>query len=90
MAHLRPVTDQITEPWDIVIAKEQPKPKPSPLFCTRKVFEPGFRLTTFHPRHSYIEDCRTYNGYPEDTEMADKLLPPGRKIDLAVVPPGVY
>ena len=77
MAHLRPVTDRITERWHIAIAKEQPKLGPH--FRTREVNESGLRLITLNALHSYIEDCRTYSGYPDANEIAESSSLPARK-----------
>ena len=59
---LKPAVDQITELWNIAVAKNQPKP--DPLTCVRKVVDAGFRLPTFTALHTYIKDCRKIRQVP--------------------------
>ena len=80
----RPVADQITELWNIAVAKNQPVP--DPLSCVRKFAEAGFRLQTFTALHTYIKDCRTYGNFPDPREILEKIFPPGKKVSLAAVP----
>ena len=49
VAHLKPVANQITELWEIAIAKKQPKP--SPPSGIRMVTDAGFRLQNFNMLH---------------------------------------
>ena len=81
---LKPAVDQITELWNIAVAKNQPKP--DPLTCVRKVVDAGFRLPTFTALHTYIKDCRKYGKFLDAKEIADKLFPPGKKVSLYAVP----
>ena len=85
---LRPIADQIVELWNIAVANKQPKP--SPIFCVRRVAEAGFRLQTYLALHIYIENCQRYGRFPDAGEVADKLFPPGSKVNLRAVLPGVY
>ena len=85
---LKPVANQIVELWNIAVAKKQPKP--SPLFCVRKVADAGFRLTTFNALHSYIEDLRTYGGSPDANIIAEKLFPSNKRVDLYEILPGRF
>ena len=87
-AVLRPVANQITRLWEIAVAKKQPKP--NPLNCVRKVADAGFRLKTFNALHSYIEDCRTYGGFPDAEEIINKLLPSKKPVELSAVLPARF
>ena len=84
-AVLKPVADKIVNLWDIATAKKQPKP--NPLLCIQKVVKAGFRLDTFKALHIYLEDCRRYGGFPDAGEIINKLLPPGKSVELSAVLP---
>ena len=88
VAHLKPVTDQITELWNIAVAKE--KPKPDPISCIKKIADAGFRITSLKALHIYLKDCRYYNEFPDAQEIAARLFPPGKKINLSAVLPAIY
>ena len=87
-AVLKSVAQKIVNLWGIATAKKQPKP--NPLLCVRKVVKAGFRLKTFNALHSYIEDCRTYGGFPDAAEIINKLLPPKQPVNLSAVLPGRF
>ena len=85
---LRPVADQITRLWDIAVEKKQPKP--NPVLCVQKVVRAGFRLSTFKALHTYIEDRRTYGGFPDADEIINLLLPPKQRVTLSEVLPDIF
>ena len=87
-ACLRPVANQIIELWNIAVAKE--KPKPDPISCVKKVVDAGFRITSLKAFHIYMKDCRYYDEFPDAREIADRLFPPGKKINLSGVLPGLF
>ena len=88
VAHLKPVANRITELWNIAIAKKQPKP--TPMSCIRKVTDAGFRLHNFNMLHGYLDDCFSYDWFPNPVEIIDKLFPPGKNVDLSAALPEIY
>ena len=88
VAHLRPVANQITELWEIAIAKKQPKP--SPPSGIRMVTEAGFRLQNFNMLHGYLDDCASYDWFPNPLEIIERLFPPNKKVDLSAALPEIY
>ena len=87
-AVLRSTASEITRLWEIAIARKQPKP--SPLLCIQEVVKAGFRLTTFNKLHAYLEDRRRYGGVPEADEIINRLLPPGKRVELDLVLPNRF
>ena len=87
-AWLLPPADQITELWNIAVAKKQPKP--NSVSCVRMVADAGFRLKTWNALHGYMTVCRRYGGSPDFLEIIQKLLPPKKPVFLSQVLPGIF
>ena len=88
LAHLKPVADPILELWNIALAKQ--KPAPDPVSCIQTVAGAGCRLRNLTSLHAYMKSCREYKAFPSGEEIAAKLFPPGKKVDLSTVLPGYY
>ena len=86
MHRVRPIADQITELWNIAIAKQQPKP--DPITCISKFIDNGIGLPTFTALHTYLKDCRKYGDIPEPRKSSKRSsLPAGRSTCLPSLPP---
>ena len=84
MHRVRPIADQITELWNIAIAKQQPKP--APISCISKFIDNGIGLPTFTVLNTYLKDCRKYGDIPDAKGIVKKIFPPGRKVNLSSIP----
>lgn len=83
---LKPAADHIARLWEIAVEKK--KPGPDAVDCVHIIADTGFRpLNRWNDLHEYIDHCQRYRMVLDPEEIIEKLLPPGRKINLSDIFP---